>query len=84
MENRVTSETPSDVSLGGISLSLTQKISTAVLSKKLVGFGYESMGTANVFQHGQFGQRGGVVDIWLERYNFPVRLDFIGDKIEAI
>ena len=84
MENRVTSEAPSSMSLGGISLSLDQKISPALLSKKLVEFGYEFIGTANIFQHGQFGQRGGVVDIWLERYNFPVRLDFIGDKIEVI
>lgn len=65
-------------------MSLNQKISPAKVSKKLVAFGYESMGIDKVFSHGQFGQRGGVVDLWLERYNLPARLDFIGDKIEAI
>ena len=78
------SETPSETSLGGVSLALNQKIRPTELSKKLVEFGYESVGTDNVFQHGQFGQRGGIVDLWLERYNLPARVDFIGDKIEAI
>lgn len=83
-DSRHKPETPSETSLGGVSLALNQKIRPTELSKKLVEFGYESVGTDNVFQHGQFGQRGGIVDLWLERYNLPARVDFIGDKIEAI
>jgi len=78
------SEAPSNPSLGGISLALHQKISPQDLAKKLTEFGYESAGTDNVHAHGQFSKRGGVVDLWLERYKTPARVDLIGDKIEAI
>ncbi|MEX0616958.1 MAG: DEAD/DEAH box helicase [Candidatus Woykebacteria bacterium] len=77
-------ETPSDKSLGGFSLSQNQKISPQDIPKMLVELGYESVGSSQVHQHGQFSRRGGIVDIWLERYKLPARVDLIGDKIEAI
>ncbi len=77
-------EAPSNVSLGGFSISQNQKITSSSISKKLTDFGYETVGVDNVYQQGQFSKRGGVVDIWLERYKMPVRIDLIGDKIEAI
>lgn len=33
---------------------------------------------------GQFSFRGGLLDIWLERYKVPVRLDLIGNRLEGI
>lgn len=35
-------------------------------------------------EEGQFSFRGGLLDIWLERYKIPVRLDLIGNKLEGI
>lgn len=35
-------------------------------------------------EEGQFSFRGGLLDIWLERYKIPVRLDLIGNKVEGI
>jgi transcription-repair coupling factor (superfamily II helicase) len=70
--------------LGGFSISQNQKITPSALSRKLGEFGYESVGTDNVYQQGQFSKRGGVVDLWLERYRIPARIDLIGEKIEAV
>lgn len=80
----INTEAPSNASLGGFSIFENQKIASSNLSKKLTDFGYESVGTDNVYQQGQFSRRGGVVDIWLERYKMPARVDLIGDKIEVI
>lgn len=54
------------------------------LRKNLVVLAYENMNISPVNAPGQFSIRGGVVDIWLERYKDPVRLDFFGDRVEAI
>lgn len=35
-------------------------------------------------EEGQFSFRGGLLDIWLERYKVPVRLDLIGNHLEGI
>jgi len=77
-------ETPSETSLGGFSISQNQKITPSELSQRLTAFGYELIGVGNVHQQGQFSKRGGVIDLWLERYRAPARVDLIGDKIEII
>ena len=79
-----TQETPSSMSLGGITISQNQYISPEAISKTLIEYGYESVGTDNVYAHGQFSKRGGIIDLWLERYKIPARLDLIGDKVEGI
>ena len=78
------SETPSSTSLGGITISQNQNISPEAISKTLIEYGYESVGIDNVHAHGQFSKRGGIIDLWLERYKIPARLDLIGDKVEGI
>ncbi len=80
----IDSKTPSNKSLGGFSIALHQKISPQEISEKLTEYGYESVGSDSVYQQGQFSKRGGVTDLWLERYKMPARIDLIGDKIEAI
>ena len=79
-----TQETPSSMSLGGITISQNQHISPEAISKTLIEYGYELVGTDNVYAHGQFSKRGGIIDLWLERYKIPARLDLIGDKVEGI
>ncbi len=81
---RADAQNPSKTSLGGYTISVGQKILPRELSEKLVEFGYESVGTGNAYQQGQFSTRGGLVDLWLERYKVPARIDLIGDKIEGI
>ena len=77
-------EAPSSVSLGGITISQNQNISPDTISKTLIEYGYESVGTDTVHAHGQFSKRGGVIDLWLERYKIPARIDLIDETVEAV
>lgn len=54
------------------------------LKKTLLSLAYESMNLSPVQSPGQFSVRGGLVDVWLERYSSPVRLDFFGNRVESI
>ena len=55
-----------------------------VLRKILSELAYENMNLAPVEQPGQFSIRGGIVDIWIERYQYPTRLDFFGNRVESV
>ena len=61
----------------GFSIKIKEKIETSTLARKLATLGYEKVGGSTPEKVGQFGQRGGLVDLWLERYKTPVRVDFI-------
>jgi transcription-repair coupling factor (superfamily II helicase) len=79
------SETPNPtVNRDAFSLSLKIKVELQDLRKNLVALAYENMNISPVSAPGQFSIRGGLVDIWLERYKDPVRIDFFGDRVEAI
>jgi transcription-repair coupling factor len=68
----------------GLTLMVGQKISNRKLAKRLVGLGYENVAFSTPTKEGQFGGRGNLIDLWLERYKNPVRVDLIGEKIESI
>ncbi len=59
-----------------------QIISPEELRRTWVGLGYEAADV--VLDHGQFSQRGGILDIWGMSERFPVRLDYFGNEIESI
>jgi len=65
----------------GLTLNLNQKIETQDLITKLVDLGYENIQTSTPNKEGEFGRRGNLIDIWLERYKLPVRVDLISNKI---
>lgn len=44
--------------------------------------GFESVNT--VISPGQFARRGGIVDLWPQSEQLPIRLDYFGDEIEAM
>ncbi|MCL5411941.1 MAG: DEAD/DEAH box helicase [Patescibacteria group bacterium] len=48
----------------------------------LVSLGYKRQN--KILEVGDFAVLGGVVDIWLEHYNNPVRFDFLGNTLEQI
>ena len=68
----------------GFTLKIKDKISPADLAKRLVDLGYEKVGISTPASGGQFSIRGGLLDLWLERYRSPVRVDMIGEWIENI
>ncbi len=71
-------------SLGSFVVSRNQKLSIESFVKTLLEFGYDSLRGAQVTQNGEFSTRGGLLDLWLERYKVPVRFDLIGEKVEKI
>ena len=68
----------------GFTLTVKDKINPTALSKDLVDIGYEKVGISTPATGGQFSIRGGLLDLWLERYKSPVRIDMIGELIENI
>ncbi len=63
-------------------LEKDQKIVLSEFLRKLDEMGYEKV--FRVSEPGEFSQRGGVVDVFPINQNFPVRFDFLGNKIENI
>ncbi len=53
-----------------------------ILSQKLSNIGFERQDFAS--ERGVFSIRGDVIDIFPLNYNNPIRIEFFGDKIEAI
>ena len=68
----------------GFTIKLKEKIETSTLAKRLANLGYEKIGSSTPEKVGQFGHRGGLIDLWLERYKTPVRVDLIGETIENL
>jgi transcription-repair coupling factor (superfamily II helicase) len=68
----------------GFSIKLNEEIRIGELAEKLSHLGYEKIGTSTPDKEGYFSSRGNLVDLWLERYKMPVRIDLIGEKIENL
>ncbi len=65
-------------------MSEKQEISYQEIADLLTSYKYENIGRGQVVEEGEFSFRGGLLDIWLERYKIPLRLDLIGNRIENI
>ena len=63
-------------------LSVGDEISPESLSEKLVALGFARVEL--VESAGQFSRRGGILDVWAEADQNPVRLEFFGDEIDRI
>src|SRR4030042_1666600 len=68
----------------GLNIALCDKVSPTVLAAKLTNLGYENISPGTIAKAGEFSKRGGLIDIWLERYKIPVRIDLIGEQVENI
>lgn len=71
-----------DFILASKTIKTNQSITPEQLRRIWVDQGYEAVEV--VLDHGQFSQRGGILDIWGASEPFPVRLDYFGDVIESI
>lgn len=63
-------------------LEKSLKIPLSFLLRKLDEMGYEKVW--QVFEIGEFSQRGGIVDVFPINLNFAIRIEFLGNKIENI
>lgn len=59
-----------------------QKASLTDLARSWIQKGYE--GASLVIAPGQFARRGGILDVWPHRDDFPARIEFFGDEIEML
>ena len=65
-----------------LALSLQQTCQRDALIDKFIAQGY--IRAANVQEAGEFAVRGSLIDVFPTGRNEPVRIDFFGDKIEAL
>jgi transcription-repair coupling factor (superfamily II helicase) len=65
-----------------ITLRTGDSYSIHELLAKLVSLDYDDEFETNV--PGEFSRRGGLIDIFSMRYNYPVRVEFFGNEIESI
>lgn len=77
-------DTPSKSSWESFRIVQKQEVHYSEIAEKLASYKYENVGRSQVVEEGQFSFRGGLLDIWLERYKIPVRLDLIGNRLEGI
>ncbi|SHJ98666.1 transcription-repair coupling factor [Tepidibacter formicigenes] len=61
---------------------LGDTINVQELSSRLVDIGYERV--VKVEGIGQFSIRGGIIDIYLGNYEYPIRIELFDDKIDSI
>ena len=69
---------------GGFVIAKKDKVETGLITERLAKLGYKGVGMIIPTEVGEFSFRGGVLDLWLERYKKPVRIDLFGNKIESI
>jgi transcription-repair coupling factor (superfamily II helicase) len=63
-------------------LKAGQKIPPGSLLEIWLSIGYQPVDT--VLEPGQFSHRGGLLDVWPQSEQHPIRLDFFGDEIDAL
>lgn len=63
-------------------LEKDQEINLSELLRQLDEMGYEKV--FQVKEPGEFAQRGGIVDVFPINTNFALRLEFLGNKIDAL
>jgi transcription-repair coupling factor (superfamily II helicase) len=68
----------------GLNIALGDEVSPTAFAAKLTNLCYENISPGTIAKAGEFSKRGGLVDIWLERYKVPVRIDLIGERVENI
>ena len=66
----------------GLVLKTQDDIPFDDLIETISEYGYSR--EARVESYGEFTIKGGIIDIFLPSYDFPVRIDFFGDTVESI
>ncbi len=71
-----------DFIISSKTIRVNQQVNPLELKRSWVEIGYEAVDT--VLDHGQFSQRGGILDVWTPSEAFPARLEFFGDEIDTL
>lgn len=73
---------PADYRDNTLQYSVGEQVERDDFLARLVELGYQREEVVDA--KGQFAVRGGIVDIYMPRYQQPVRLEFFGDEIDSI
>ena len=73
---------PATVLLSSCDMTPGIEIDPRVLANTLVLGGYEPADPVDA--HGEFGRRGGILDVFPAGEELPIRIEFIGDTVESI
>ncbi|MEE9216526.1 MAG: hypothetical protein V3U32_03745, partial [Anaerolineales bacterium] len=63
-------------------LQIDQMVEIQELLEFLLGIGYEP--ASIVTNRGQYSRRGGILDVWSNSRNSPVRIELFGDQIDSM
>jgi transcription-repair coupling factor (superfamily II helicase) len=73
---------PATILLSSCDITPGVDIDPVVLASTLVLGGYEPADPVDA--HGEFGRRGGILDVFPAGEELPIRIEFIGDTVESI
>ncbi len=73
---------PATILLSSCDITPGVDIDPVVLANTLVLGGYEPADPVDA--HGEFGRRGGILDVFPAGEELPIRIEFIGDTVESI
>ena len=73
---------PAEFAAHSFTINMSSIVETAAIREKLAGMGYENTGLVEI--PGQFGVRGGIIDIYPLTAENPVRIELWGDEIDSI
>ena len=71
-----------DFIIASKSIRINQQVNPEDLRRNWVEIGYEPVDV--VLDHGQFSQRGGILDVWTPADAYPARLEFFGNEIDTL
>ena len=63
-------------------VKIKQNLSLEILNSNLYSIGYERVEI--VLEPHEYAVRGGIIDIWPLGEDYPIRVDFFGDRIDSI
>ena len=63
-------------------VKIKQNLSLEILNSNLYSIGYERVEI--VLEPQEYAVRGGIIDIWPLGEDYPIRVDFFGDRIDSI
>jgi transcription-repair coupling factor (superfamily II helicase) len=73
---------PAQLRAGRLVVRVGERVGQRSLLEHLVAAGYEP--AVEVTGIGEFGQRGGIVDVWPPGATDPVRIELFGDEVDSI
>ena len=73
---------PKELSAAVVRVSVGDRLTPEGLLSSLLGWGYEVVSLVDTW--GQAGRRGGIIDVFPPTREQPLRIEFLGDRVESL